>query len=165
MNPGHYYLAKQSGGIGQLAEVSVETRPTDDSTSIAVSPEAFGWLKELYGPNAWEWSVCDDYRDAAIAGCRYAIANRKNEDSTPLDIRISKIKGHPAHTTWEAVAFAACFAVWNALADEGRNKPEFTHGKFTNLPKQTRSEQGGGGNAHELHSHPSSAPPEARATP
>lgn len=129
--------------------MSVEARPTDGSTSITVSPEAFAWLKEVYGPEAWEWSVCDDYRDAAVAGCRYAIENRKNDDGTPLEIRISKIEGHPAHTTWEAVAFAACFAVWNAGEDDGWNKPELTNGKFTNLPKQRRSEQEGGGKGEQ----------------
>lgn len=136
MKLGYYLLKKQSGGIGQLAEVSVETRPIEDCTSISTSSDVFAWLKEDYGPNAWEWSVCDDYRDAAIAGCRYAIENQNNGNSKPLEIRISKIRGHPAFTTWEAIAFAACFAVWNALEDEGRNKPDLTDGKFTNLPEK-----------------------------
>ena len=142
MNQGHYRLAKQSGGIGQYAEVHVNACPGSATDSISISSEAFSWLKDDYGPDAWEWPVCDDYREAAIAGCQYALANRGDEDVSGVEICISKIVGHPAHTTWEAVAFAACFALWDALGLAGVNRPELNDGHFINMPNKTTSESG-----------------------
>jgi hypothetical protein len=119
-----YKLAKQFGGFGHYAEVRVVIDAAAVA-SIEVAPDVFAWLKDVYGADAWEWPVCDDYRAGAMSGCQHAIDNVSSEGSCPpVRVVITRIHGHPAHTSAKDVAFAACHATWKALGVEGRNPPD-----------------------------------------
>jgi len=119
-----FKLARQLGGFGHYAEVRVVIAAAP-VTTIELAPEAFVWLKEEYGPGAWEWSLCDDYRKGAFSGCEHALRNLDGEGTcSSVQVVVSRIRAHPAHTTAQDVAFAACHATWKALGVEGRNPPE-----------------------------------------
>jgi hypothetical protein len=114
---GRYKLAHHSGGVGLFAEVRVNL--TDGPTRlIEVAPGAFDWLKEVYGPNAWEWPVCDDFRASAVGAAEFALAHLVTPRPS-VRVRIELIRAAPADTTPDCVAFATCHAVWNALQDTG----------------------------------------------
>ena len=102
------------------AQADVSVDPGSPSSSISVSTTAFAWLKDAYGPDAFEWAICDDYRVAAIAGAEYAVANLRSEDATRHpNVVITRIHAHPAHTSPDDVSFASCMAVWAALGVDG----------------------------------------------
>jgi hypothetical protein len=121
-----FKLARQVGGFGHYAEVRVVIDAASVA-SIEVAPDAFAWLKDIYGPDAWEWPVCDDYRAGAVSGCQHALDNLLVEGTcSPLHVVITRIHGHPAHTSAKDVAFAACHATWKAMGVEGRSSPDLT---------------------------------------
>ncbi len=92
--------------------------------SITVSPTAFAWLKDVYGPDAWEWPVCEAYRAAAISGAGFALRHIAGRDGIPeARVVIDRIHAAPADTTPDDVAYAAVFAVWQALGVEGSSQP------------------------------------------
>ena len=112
---GIHRLAEHSGGIGHFAEVSVTITESVSSGEIAVLSTAFDWLKIDYGPAAWRWSVCDDYERGAVAGARYALEKAGPPAAgAQLQVTISMIRGHPAHTSPGDVALASCIAVCKA---------------------------------------------------
>jgi hypothetical protein len=121
MTTGRYKLGRQTGNRGFYAEVTVSTTPAEVSSST-VATGAFAWLKEDYGPNAYEWSFCDEYREGALFGARYALAHLAQPTSEVL-VNILQIRAHPAHSDRDCVAFAACHATWQALGDLGLNHP------------------------------------------
>lgn len=114
---GHYRLARHSGGFGLFAEVHVDV--ADHATRLVeVAPTAFDWLKEDYGPGAWEWSVCDEFRASAVWAAGFALEHLATARSG-MRARVELIRAAPADTTPDCIAFAACHAVWNALQDLG----------------------------------------------
>jgi len=105
-----------------VVTVRIDAAP---ETNIEVAPGAFAWLKEEYGPDAWEWSICDDYRAGALSGCRHALANIETiATCSACHVVISRIHAHPAHSSAKDVAFAACQATWQALGVKGLVDPE-----------------------------------------
>ncbi|MEH0983225.1 hypothetical protein [Micromonospora sp. CPCC 205556] len=46
-----FVLRQVIAGIAHVAEVAVEAEPADED-QILVSPRAFGWLRDRYGPDA-----------------------------------------------------------------------------------------------------------------
>ncbi|MFT6142718.1 MAG: hypothetical protein ACJAZO_005186 [Myxococcota bacterium] len=38
-----------------------------DKSEVVIGPLAVTWLKDMYGPDAWEWIVCDAYGKKAMA--------------------------------------------------------------------------------------------------
>jgi hypothetical protein len=119
-----FKLVKHFGGFAHYAEVRVVVNAAA-VTSIEVAQDAFAWLKDAYGPDAWEWPVCDDYRTGAVSGCQHAL-DYVLSDGTRIPVRvvIARIHGHPANTSAKDVAFAACHATWKALGVDGGNPPE-----------------------------------------
>lgn len=82
------------------------------------------------GPDAWEWSICDAYRQGAIQGVQYALANAgRGITFQELGILITTLKSHPAHGTGHSVAFAACMATWQLLEVDGISHPYFRGGQ------------------------------------
>jgi hypothetical protein len=102
---------------------------------VEFSGDEFAWLKDVYGPNAFEWGCCAEFRDGALRGVKYALNHVAGvERLDDVLIRIGKIDATPADTTGDDVAYAACYATWNALDVAGRDAPKFV-GKgvvFTN---------------------------------
>lgn len=136
MNSATYRVAKASGGCCHYAEITVEANSTSDESSIQLSPDVFAWLKDDYGPDAWEWPVCDTYRVAAVAGAKYALENREATTKNNCHAVITKIHAAPADTSWDSVAFASCFALWKAIGTEGINQP-YWEGRNVVFPNGT----------------------------
>ena len=127
----HYKLAKQIDGISHYAEVHLEKIDLFALPTVQVAKSAFTWLKDDYGPDAWEWAICDDYRQGAIQGVQYALDNvGKGIAFHKFGILITLIKSHPAHGTGHSVAFAACMATWKLLEVDGISHPYFQGGQL-----------------------------------
>jgi hypothetical protein len=121
-----FKFAKVIRGVVHYAEVSVIINEAA-ATRIEVAPDAFAWLKEDYGPNAWEWPVCSEYCAGAVSGCQYALANLPGDSSSPsVQIVIARIHARPVDTSPRDVAHAACCAVWKASNVEGGVPPDLT---------------------------------------
>ena len=124
VHTGRYKLIRQTGGRGFYADVTVETRATTGGPQVEVGPSVFAWLKDVYGPNAWEWSVCDDFRAAAVRGVGFALTYAQQPiDPATIAVVVTQILAAPADTCSGSVAFAACHATWQALGVAGRNAP------------------------------------------
>ena len=126
MREGRYSLRKYSGGVAQYAIVSVTLKETADGPRVEMSGDEFAWLKDSYGPNAWEWACCDDFRAGALRGAKYALDQVADSvDLKGVLVSINMIHATVADTTRDAVAYAACYATWDALGVAGVNPPEF----------------------------------------
>jgi len=118
-----YKLTKIVGGRSHYAEVTA-TAEFGGGYSLSVSPAAFAWLKDVYGPDAWEWPVCEAYRAAAESGAGYALRHIAGRDGIPeTRVVIDRIRAVVAETSPDDVAYAAVFAVWQALGVEGGQLP------------------------------------------
>ena len=124
-----YRLARQHAGIGHFAEVTLHAA---DSASggfeLRISPLVFDWLKDAYGPDAWEWAVCDEYRGGAVRGVAYALQHTRTAVNWHLAIEVARIRARPPDTTAEDVAFATCFATWQACGLEPSTPPRLEAG-------------------------------------
>jgi hypothetical protein len=78
-----------------------------------IAPEAFAWLKEDYGPDAWEWAICADYRAEATEGCRFALEREPIEHRVRVEVK--QIRAHPALTVPGDIIYVACAALRQAL--------------------------------------------------
>lgn len=122
---GRFKLARQSGGIGLYADVTVLVSEIGQGPEIEFSGSEFAWLKDVYGPDAFEWACCHEFRRGAVAGASYAVEHLSDSlDGNRLRVVIEKIHAAPADTNERCVAYATCFAIWNALGLEGTQKPE-----------------------------------------
>jgi hypothetical protein len=93
--------------------------------SVTISPAAFAWLKDVYGPGAWEWVVCEAYRAAAVSGVEFALRHIAGREGVPeTRVVIERIHASPADTAPADVAYAAAFAAWEALGVQGSSEPE-----------------------------------------
>jgi hypothetical protein len=118
-----YKLAKIVGGRSHYAEVTV-TAEFGCGRSVQVSPSVFAWLKDVYGPHAWEWSVCDAYRAAAVSGATFALQHIAGRDDIPeARVVIDRIHAAPADTSPDDVVYATVLAVWKALGVDGSTQP------------------------------------------
>lgn len=139
MREGNYSLRKYSGGVAQYAIVSVALKETDDGPRVELSGDEFAWLKDTYGPGAWEWACCAEFRAGALRGAGYALAQAADAaDLKGVLVSINMIHASVADTTGAAVAYAACFATWDALGVEGVNPPEFV-GREVRFPGEGRA--------------------------
>ncbi len=93
----------------ELSPVAVRAEPA----RVRIADDAFAWLKDDYGPDAWEWSVCDDYRRGARDGVAFALEHC--EPRIEGAVVVTEIRAHPAHSSSESVACAAAYATWKAL--------------------------------------------------
>ena len=107
-----FKLKKVLGGLLHYGEVIVDATPAPVS-EIVIAPDAFAWLKEHYGPHAWEWAICDDYRAEATAGCRFAL--EREPTGHPMRVEVKQIRAHPALTVPGDLVYAACAALREAI--------------------------------------------------
>jgi hypothetical protein len=92
----------------------------------------YQWLKEVYGPDAWEYGVCDSFREAAVRGAEYALSHLSaGQGFVERTVVIEKIHFHLADTIPAAVAYAACHATWRAFGVTAEVMPVFEDGKLT----------------------------------
>ena len=109
-----YRLAKQVNGRFAYAEVEVSAAVVEQGMrSVVVSDHVFAWLKDVYGPDAWEWAVCDEYRKAAIEGAHVALDHAS--PAVEAAVVIERIRAAPADSSAETIAYAAAQATWRAL--------------------------------------------------
>lgn len=131
MGSASFKLLKSVNKRATYAAVTV-TAAVGES-SIVISPDVFAWLRDAYGPNAWEWAVCDEYRTAARVGVQHALQHIAGHEGTfGAAVLVERIHATVADTTPEAVAFATCCAVWQALGVQGTIPPNL-------LPTEPRS--------------------------
>jgi hypothetical protein len=119
-----YTLAKVVAGRHHYAEVTA-TADFADECSVAVSGEAFGWLRESYGPNAAvDGPGFEADRAAAESGAAFALRHIDGR-AGPAAARvvIDRIRTSPVDTTPDDVAYATCRAVWQALGVRGSLPP------------------------------------------
>lgn len=122
----------QSGGHGLYADVTVVVQPNSDDRSIVFSGSEFAWLKDVYGPDAWEWAICDEFREGAVFGVRWAIEHVRDDGEGKLTRTvIERIHAMPADTNRDTVAYAACHATWAALDLCGSIQPSIDAGKIS----------------------------------
>jgi hypothetical protein len=122
---GKYSLRKHSGGVMHFAVVLVSLEETENGPMVELGGNEFAWLKDEYGPDAWEWGCCDQFRAGALRGARYAldhVADRTGFES--LLVSITTIHATVVDTTESDVAYAACHATWDALGQTGVDPPE-----------------------------------------
>lgn len=111
-----YRLAKQTSTGSAYAEVTLDaSTPSSGGREVHLSPDVFAWLKQAYGPGAWEWPACDAYRQAARDGVLFALENAAPPAPEHASVRVEEIHVHPAHSTARHVTFAAAHATWQAL--------------------------------------------------
>jgi len=120
MATGEYKLLRHRAGRGSYARVKVTV--SEGEQAVVVEDNVFAWVKEAYGPNAFEHRDDDDFRGGAKVGAEYALRNR-TKPGPMQHVRVSEIHFTNVDTARAGVAFAACFAVWNALGDPGANPP------------------------------------------
>jgi hypothetical protein len=93
---------------------------------VTVSSEAYRWLRDAYGPDAKLPRPDYHHTLAAVRGVRYALAHLPpGVDRNRLLVIIEEIQDTPVDTTEDAVAYAACFATWEAIGVGGTAIPEF----------------------------------------
>lgn len=86
-----FRLAKTIDGVMHYAEVTVSVEQSMQQ-SIVVSPSAFEWLRDVYGPEAFEWPICADYRVAAVEGAKKALEETASEGfSNSVMIEVQRI--------------------------------------------------------------------------
>jgi len=120
MASGEYKLVSQRAGRGLYARVKVVV--SEGKPGVVVDDDVFAWVKEEYGPNAFAYRDSDDFRGAAKLGAEHALRNLRSP-SPLLQVRVVEIHVNTVDSTRSAVAYAACFAVWNALGDPGTDAP------------------------------------------
>jgi hypothetical protein len=127
---GRYSLREQSGGVYHYAFVSVVLGETNNGPKVELSGDELAWLKDTYGPDAFEWDCCAEFREGALRGARYAIDHAAGvERLDKVLMRVSMIHARLADTTGDDVAYATCYATWDALGVVGENHPEFVGGE------------------------------------
>ena len=125
MKSASFKLCQYSGGVPHYAEVDLECAERSSGRDIRVGANAFAWLKEVYGPAAWEWPVCEGYRKAAIQGVEYALSHSSHAADSPIVITIQRIDASQTDTTDSSIAYAACYATWKALQLTPTSEPRF----------------------------------------
>lgn len=124
MGTATYKLAKYAGGRGHYAVVTA-TADFADECSVTVSPDAFAWLCEAYGPNAVVGGPgFESDRAAAESGAMFALRHIAGRESlVAARVVIDSIRTAPGDTTPDDIAYASCWAVWQAMGAEGSSLP------------------------------------------
>jgi hypothetical protein len=119
-----FRFAKQQAGLSHFAEVTVRAATSvSGGFELRISPLAFDWLREVYGPQASEWAVCDEFRGRAVRGVAYALQHTRTPVNWQLTIEVVRIRARPPDTTADDVALATCFATWQACGLEPSMTP------------------------------------------
>ena len=122
---GEHKLKKQVGDRGYYAVVRVDIEPIVSGPKIVFMGKALSQMYGRYEPNAIVDEADLDAEGRAVKwGIEYALQHIP-EDCEISDIRVivEEIMSMVVDTTPGALAFAACYATWDALGIEGQMKP------------------------------------------
>ncbi len=100
---GQFRYAKQIGAWGSFAHVELEV--SDNFTGETVTVDVAGLETD---PRSADWIA------GANCGVRYALDQLPSTDRD-VSIRITCLRTNPVDSTSTSVAFATCFAVWDAV--------------------------------------------------
>lgn len=125
------FVLRRHAAREHLAEVTVRVDVgSAGGPLLQVASDAFAWLKDVYGPDAWEWSRGHDYRLGALRGVVYALAHAAEPIALAgLSLTVARIVARPPFTSEQDVAYAACFATWQACAVQPALEPRFEAGE------------------------------------
>jgi hypothetical protein len=127
MNRATYTLLKQSGGVGMYAEVSVSANRDARERAVTISQHIYDWEREAYGLDDVVSQVKED--DEFVRGARKGIEYALDRIATPIDrnrisVEVDKIHVLLCDSTENTVAYAACYATWQALEVKGSIEPK-----------------------------------------
>ncbi|MEU4782870.1 hypothetical protein [Micromonospora sp. NPDC023633] len=121
---GEFRLRQVVGRIGHAADVAVAAEPADRD-EVAVSPDAFTWLWDVYGPRAViDRPINDRLVAEAVEGVWYALARLGRPGG--YMVTVTKIVDMPVDTADGDVKFAAAQAVCLALGVRLEPPPRIT---------------------------------------
>ncbi|MBM7493381.1 hypothetical protein JOD64_004603 [Micromonospora luteifusca] len=121
---GEFRLWQMIGRIGHAADVAVAVEAADRD-EVDVSPDAFAWLRDSYGPRAViDRPVNDRLVAEAVEGVRYALARLGGPGG--YKVTVTKIVDSPVDTADGDVKFAAAHAVCLALGMRLEPPPRLT---------------------------------------
>lgn len=125
MGTATYKLVKHAGRGAMRYAVVTATADFADECSVAVSPDAFAWLREAYGPNAVIGGLgFGADRAAAELGAMFALRHVAGQEGlVAARVVIDSIRTAPVDTTPDDIAYASCWAVWQALGMQGSSPP------------------------------------------
>ncbi|WP_146247372.1 hypothetical protein [Micromonospora arborensis] len=129
-----FVLRQIVAGLPHWAKVSVEVEPADQD-EVAVSPQAFDWLRDVYGPRAVvDRRVNHQLVTEASAGARYALAHVRGRIGASR-VTLTMIKDSPVDTCDGDVTLAAAHAVAAALDGQLEPAPYLAaHGAVFDCP-------------------------------
>lgn len=115
-----YRLLRAVAGGFHFARVTVTVVPGDDGVIDALDLDA--------GFGEMDWGVEPEWVEAALRGCREALAEAGNP---ACRIALRRVVGTLVDTTEEGVRFAAFMATRQALGvDAAPGRPEFVDGRW-----------------------------------
>jgi hypothetical protein len=119
---GSFRLAKANGGRCFFGEVEVRVSPVPADMAAEITWEEDGFLGNGH---KCKWS--EEFQRAATRGISIALRALPH---TQLSIHVLQVGISYVDSTEDCVAFAACFAVWDALQVCGLERPELKNGIF-----------------------------------
>lgn len=125
------FKLRRYAGREHLADVTVRVDEiSGGEPHLLVAPNAFSWLKDVYGEDAWDWPRVHGYRLGALRGVVYALTHAAEPIMLAgLSLTVTKIVARPPFTSEQDVAYAACFATWQACAVRPALEPRFEAGE------------------------------------
>ncbi|MET8251208.1 hypothetical protein [Micromonospora sp. NPDC005197] len=121
---GEFRLRQVVGQIGHAADVAVAVEPADRD-EVDVSPDAFAWLRDVYGPRAViDRPVNDRLVAEAVEGAWYALARLGRPGG--YKVTVTRIVDMPVDTADGDVKVAAAHAVCLALGVRLEPPPRLT---------------------------------------
>ncbi len=112
------------GRMGHAADVAVAIESADRD-EVSVAPDAFTWLRDVYGPRAViDRPVNDRLVAEAVEGVRYALTRVGRPGG--LKVTVTKIVDFPVDTADGDVTVAAAHAVCLALGTKLQPAPRPT---------------------------------------
>lgn len=109
---GKHRFAKQIGGWGSFADVEVVVSPRNSNSALL---DVGGLSDDPRG---------DDWLAGVQFGVRYALEHVPGSERN-VSIRVPYLHTNPVDSSTLSVAFATCFAVWDALGHSPDAAPYF----------------------------------------
>ncbi|MEV1316432.1 hypothetical protein AB0J14_10145 [Micromonospora arborensis] len=129
-----FVLRQIVAGLPHWVKVAVEVEPADQD-EVVVSPQAFDWLRDAYGPRTVvDRPVNHQLVTEALAGARYALAHVRGRNGASR-VTLTMIKDSPVDTCDGDVMLAAAHAVAAALDGQMEPAPYLgAHGAVFDCP-------------------------------
>ena len=114
MQTSTYKLLKVSDGITLFSEVTLSIAINCEFQQIIISDHVCDWMKD--SRHGWPTQLENEYFTGARRGVEYALKHLpKDFLQRSMKITIEKILAVEVDSTSDSVAYAACFATWQAL--------------------------------------------------